>query len=45
MSTGMQTSQDILSTFTPFGPPVLSTHSFAETGVACIGTASHPRIC
>ena len=28
MSTGMQTSQSILSTFTPFGPPVLNTHSF-----------------
>ena len=30
MSTGMQTPQNILSTFTPFGPPVLSAHGFPE---------------
>ena len=30
MSTGMQTSQNILSTFTPFGPPVLSAHGFPK---------------
>ncbi len=30
MSTGMQTPQNILSTFTPFGPPVLSTHGFPK---------------
>ena len=28
MSTIMQTPESILSTFTPFGPPVLNTHSF-----------------
>ena len=30
MSTGMQTPQNILSTFTPFGPPVLSAHSLPK---------------
>ena len=30
MSTEMQTSQDILSTFTPFGPPVLSAHGLPK---------------
>ena len=30
MSTGMQTPQNILSTFTPFGPPVLSAHGFPK---------------
>ena len=30
MSTGMQTPQNILSTFIPFGPPVLSTHGFPK---------------
>lgn len=30
MSTIMQTPQSILSTFTPFGPPVLSTHGFPK---------------
>ena len=30
MPTGMQTPQNILSTFTPFGPPVLSAHGFPE---------------
>ena len=30
MSTEMQTPQNILSTFTPFGPPVLSAHGFPE---------------
>ena len=30
MPTGMQTPQNILSTFTPFGPPVLSAHGFPK---------------
>ena len=30
MSTGMQTPQNILSTFAPFGPPVLSAHGFPK---------------
>ena len=30
MSTGTQTPQSIVSTFTPFGPPVLSTHGFPK---------------
>ena len=30
MSTGMQTSQNIVSTFTPFGPPVLNTHGLPK---------------
>ena len=30
MSTGIQTPQSILSTFTPFGPPVLSAHGFPK---------------
>ena len=30
MSTEMQTPQNILSTFTPFGPPVLSAHGFPK---------------
>ena len=30
MSTGMQTPQNILSTFTPFGPPLLSTHGLPK---------------
>ena len=30
MSTGMQTPQNILSTFAPFGPPVLNAHGFPK---------------
>ena len=30
MSTGIQTPQSILSTFTPFGPPVLRAHGFPK---------------
>ena len=30
MPTGMQTPQNILSTFAPFGPPVLSAHGFPK---------------
>ena len=30
MSTGIQTPQNILSTFAPFGPPVLSAHGFPK---------------
>ena len=30
MSTGMRTPQNILSTFTPFGPPVLNAHDFPK---------------
>lgn len=30
MSTGMQTLQSVLSTFAPFGPPVLSAHSLPK---------------
>ena len=30
MSIGMQTPQNIFSTFMPFGPPVLSTHGFPK---------------
>ena len=30
MLTGMQTPQNVLSTFTPFGPPVLSPYSFSK---------------
>ena len=30
MSTGMQTPQNILSTFTPFGPPVLNAHGLPK---------------
>lgn len=30
MSTGMQTPQNILSTFTPFGPPILNAHGFPQ---------------
>ena len=30
MSTGMQTPQSVLSTFTPFGPPVLSAHNLPK---------------
>ena len=30
MSTGVQTSQSILSTFSPFGPPVLSAHGLPK---------------
>ena len=30
MSTGIQTPQSIVSTFTPFGPPILSAHGFPK---------------
>ena len=45
MSTGIQTSQNILSTFTPFGPAFLSTHNFQkQASLASVQPSVHGSV-
>ena len=45
MSTGMQTPQNILSTFTPFGPAFLSTHSLQkQVSLTSVPPSAHESV-